>query len=101
RTLALHDDSELSLAGLEDKILLVRVLDGWARPIHGYPSTHILKVDNRIHRGTVVLEHDCLHLARRAGIPAPDSQLIKIGDADCIVVERYDRTVIGGVVHRV
>lgn len=101
RTLALHDDSELSLAGLEDKILLVRTPDGWARPVHGYPSTHILKVDNRIHRGTVVLEHDCMRLARRAGIAAPDSQLIKIGDADCIVVERYDRTVVGDVVHRV
>jgi serine/threonine-protein kinase HipA len=101
RTLALHDDSELSLAGLEDKILLVRTPDGWARPVHGYPSTHILKVDNRIHRGTVVLEHDCLQLARRAMIPAPDSQLTKIGDADCIIVERYDRTVIDGVVCRV
>lgn len=101
RTLALHDDSELSLAGLEDKILLVGTPGGWARPVHGYPSTHILKVDNRIHRGTVVLEHDCLQLARRAGIPAPDSQLTKIGDADCIIVERYDRTVIDGVVRRV
>jgi serine/threonine-protein kinase HipA len=101
RTLALHEDSELSLAGLEDKILLVRTSNGWARPVHGYPSTHILKVDNRVHRGTVVLEHDCLQLARRAGIPAPDSHLLKIGDADCIVVERYDRTVVDGAVHRV
>lgn len=101
RTLALHDDSELSLAGLEDKILLVATPDGWARPVHGYPSTHILKVDNRIHRGTVVLEHDCLHLARRAGITAPYSQLTTVGDADCIVVERYDRTITDGAVYRV
>lgn len=101
RTLALHDDSELSLAGLEDKILLVDTPEGWARPVHGYPSTHILKVDNRIHRGTVVLEHDCLELARRAGIPASASRLTKVGDADCIVVERYDRTVTDGAVHRV
>lgn len=101
RTLALHEDSELSLAGMEDKILLVRTADGWARPVHGYPSTHILKLDNRIHRGTVVLEHDCLQLARRAGIPAPTSQLITIADADCIVVERYDRIVVDGAVRRV
>lgn len=101
RTLALHNDSELSLAGLEDKILLVGTPDGWARPVHGYPSTHILKVDNRIHRGTVVLEHDCLQLARQAGIPAPASQLTKVGDADCIIVERYDRTVTDGHVCRV
>ena len=101
RTLALHDDSELSLAGLEDKILLVRTPAGWARPVHGYPSTHILKVDNRVHRGTVIAEHDCLQLARRAGIPAPDSSLIKVGDADCIVVERFDRVIVDGVVSRV
>jgi serine/threonine-protein kinase HipA len=101
QTLALHDDSELSLAGLEDKLLLVRTKDGWGRPVHGYPSTHILKVDNRIHRGTVVMEHDCLQLARRGGIAAADSQLVKLGDADCVVVERYDRTVVGETVRRV
>jgi serine/threonine-protein kinase HipA len=92
QSLGLHEDSELSLAGLEDKILLVRTVDGWARPVHGYPSTHILKVDNRLHRGVVLLEHDCLELARLAGLPAPPSSLLRIGDADCIVVERYDRT---------
>jgi serine/threonine-protein kinase HipA len=101
RTLALHDDSELSLAGLEDKILLVRTPEGWARPVHGYPSTHILKVDNRVHRGRVVLEHDCLQLARRAGLPAPDSSLTRVGDADCILVDRYDRVIVEGVVRRV
>jgi serine/threonine-protein kinase HipA len=102
RSLALHDDSELSLAGLEDKLLLVRTNRGWARPVHGYPSTHILKVDNRVHRGTVIAEHDCLQLARRAGIAAPNSELTAIGDADCIIVERYDRAVAkGGHVTRV
>ena len=102
RSLGLHEDSELSLAGLEDKILLVRTADGWARPVHGYPSTHILKVDNRLHRGVVLLEHDCLALASRAGLAAPASSLLKIGDADCIVVERYDRVRIGdGTIERV
>lgn len=100
RTLALHEDSELSLAGLEDKIVLVRTPVGWARPLHGYPSTHILKVDNRVHRGTVLVEHDCLQLARRAGLSAAASELIKVGDADCIAVERYDRQVVDGSVRR-
>lgn len=102
RSLALHEDSELSLAGLEDKLLLVRTADGWARPVHGYPSTHILKVDNRVHRGVVLLEHDCLQLARHAGLPAAPSSLLTIGDADCIVVERYDRTrTADGIVERI
>jgi serine/threonine-protein kinase HipA len=101
RTLALHEDSELSLAGLEDKILLVRTSDGWGRPVHGYPSTHILKVDNRVHHGTVLVEHDCLQLARSAGISAPNSELTSVGDADCVIVERYDREVGNGAVTRV
>jgi len=49
----------------------------------------------------VVTEHDCLQLARQAGIAAPDSHLTKVGDADCIVVERYDRTIVDATVHRV
>lgn len=102
RSLALHEDSELSLAGLEDKLLLVRTADGWARPVHGFPSTHILKVDNRVHRGVVLLEHDCLQLARRAQLPAAPSSLLTVGDADCIVVERYDRRRTGdGTIERV
>jgi serine/threonine-protein kinase HipA len=101
QSLALHDDSELSLAGLEDKILLVHTADGWARPVHGYPSTHILKVDNRVYRGIVLVEHDCLQLARRAGLSAPNSSLISVGDADCLLVERYDRFRANGAVRRV
>jgi serine/threonine-protein kinase HipA len=69
--------------------------------VHGYPSTHILKVDNRVHRGVVLMEHDCLQLARRAGLPAAVSTLTRIGDADCVVVERYDRAHVDGMVRRV
>ena len=38
--LGIHDDSELSLAGLQDKLLLVDLGAGrWGRPVHGRPST--------------------------------------------------------------
>ncbi|MFI5843944.1 HipA domain-containing protein [Catenuloplanes sp. NPDC051500] len=94
--LGLYDDSELSLAGLQDKILLVRTPDGsWARPVHGYPSTHILKVDDRFHTGLVGAEHACLSLARAAGLSASRSEIIQVGDAQCIVVERFDRAATG------
>lgn len=90
--LGLHDDSELSIAGLADKMLLVQLGDGaYGRPVHGAPSTHILKVDDRIRRGLVRAEHACLRLAREAGLRAADSELIQVGDAECIVVERFDR----------
>lgn len=92
RALAVHDDSELSIAGLQDKMLLVRSADGqWARPVHGYPSTHILKIDDRTHRGVVVAEHTCLQIARAASLPAAESQLTRFGDLDALIVTRFDR----------
>jgi serine/threonine-protein kinase HipA len=100
--LGLYDDSELSIAGLQDKMLLVADGDGWARPTHGYPSTHILKVDDRVHRGLVRAEHACLTLAREAGLPAAHSRLMTVEDAECIIVSRFDRrTDLDGSVHRV
>ena len=89
--LAVHDDSELSIAGVQDKMLLVSTSEGWARPVHGYPSTHILKLDDRAHQGLVIAEHTCLRLARAAGLPAAASQCQRVGDFDVIVVERFDR----------
>jgi serine/threonine-protein kinase HipA len=92
RPLAVYDDSELSIAGLQDKMLLVALPDGrWARPVGGYPSTHILKIDDRAHHGLVVAEHTCLQVARAAEIPAAQTQLTKFGDVDALLVRRFDR----------
>jgi serine/threonine-protein kinase HipA len=100
--LAVHDDSELSIAGIQDKMLLVETPQGWARPVNGYPSTHILKLDDRTHRGLVIAEHTCLTLARAAGLPAANSRWQRIGELDAIVVERFDRaTDSGGLPARV
>ena len=62
--LAVHDDSELSLPGLQDKMVAVRVGSDWGRPVHGYPSTHIFKVDPLDKPGIVDAEAACLRLAR-------------------------------------
>lgn len=100
--LALHDDSELSIAGLQDKMLLVRTAGGWARPVNGFPSTHILKIDDRAHHGLVIAEHVCLAVARAAGLPASRTQLERIGDLDILIVERFDRAPgVDGVPERI
>lgn len=92
RPLGLHEDSELSLPGLQNKILLVRLADGrWARPVHGYPSTHILKVDDPRHPGLVDAEEGCLRLARAVDLTSVTSELHDIGDTRCLIVSRYDR----------
>lgn len=92
RPLALHDDSELSLAGLQNKILLVSLPNGeWARPVRGYPSTHILKVDDPRHPGLVYAEEGCLALARAVGLTNITTELHEIGGEQCLIVSRYDR----------
>ncbi len=91
--LGAHDDSELSLAGLQDKLLLIERQDGgWARPVHGRPSTHILKVDDLRFPGLIAAEAQCLALARVVNLTTVDVQLVQIGDDDRLIVSRFDRT---------
>lgn len=89
--LGIHDDSELSLAGLQNKLLLVKTAHGWARPLYGRPSTHILKAEDRRFPGLAQAEADCLELARAAGLTSVTSERQVVADIPCLIVERYDR----------
>jgi serine/threonine-protein kinase HipA len=92
RPLALHDDSELSLAGLQNKILLVALGNGdWARPVHGYPSTHILKTDDLRHPGLLDAQAACLELARDVGLTNISTEVRDFGEVRCLIVSRFDR----------
>jgi serine/threonine-protein kinase HipA len=91
--LALHDDSELSLAGLQNKMLLVATPQGWARPVSGYPSTHILKVEDRRYPGLVSKEAAALHLARTLGLTTVTATVETFAGLPCIIVSRFDRAV--------
>jgi serine/threonine-protein kinase HipA len=100
--LGVHDDSELSLAGLQDKLLLVELEDGsWGRPLGGRPSTHILKVDDPRHPGLVDAEAQCLELARAAGLTTIESRLMTVGETRCLLVSRFDRVIEAGEVRRI
>jgi serine/threonine-protein kinase HipA len=103
RPLAIHDDSELSIAGLQDKLLLVRLADGhWGRPAHGYPSSHILKVDDPLRPGLVAAEAECLKLAARLGLTNVVIELDTIAERPCLLVSRFDRQVDpAGAVRRI
>ena len=91
KPLAIHDDSELSLAGLQDKMVVVRVEGGWARPVHGYPSTHILKVDPYQYPGLVDAEAACLRVARAVGLTSITVDRCRLGDREALIVSRFDR----------
>lgn len=100
--LGVDDESELSLAGLQDKLLLVRLDDGrWARPLHGRPSTHILKRDDLRYPGLVDAEAACLRLAAHLGLTTVETELVTLADRRCLIVSRFDRQRDGDVVRRI
>ena len=93
RPLGIHDDSELSIAGLQDKLLLVALENGgWGRPVHGYPSTHILKVEDRRFPRMTEFEDACLRLARQVGLTTVETVIEHIAGVPCLIVSRFDRT---------
>jgi len=97
-----HDDSELSIPGLQNKLLLVRdPSGGWARPVGGMPSTHILKIEDPRYPGLIEAEMAATQLAQDIGLTTTNPALAATEPTPCIVVERFDRVEIDGVVERV
>lgn len=101
--LGVQDDSELSLAGMQEKLLLVATDGpiGWGRPVAGLPSTHVLKPDPLAHPGVVVREAEALQIARLVGLTTIEPQILDIGGRPCLLVDRYDRVVDGKTVRRI
>lgn len=97
--LGIHGDSELSLAGLQDKLVVVATADGWARPTHGYPSTHILKVDPPVVPASSPPRRRACDW-RAVGLTSIDADLGSFGGRSVLIVNRFDRTVIDGRVRR-
>ena len=92
--LGADDDVPVSLAGLQHKLLLVRTDSGWARPLHGQPSSHILKPDSFEHPGLIAAEALVMTAAKIAGLDVAEVALESIGGRDVLVVQRFDRRVV-------
>jgi serine/threonine-protein kinase HipA len=87
----------MSLAGAQTKLAVA--VDETGRiciPMNGSPSTHILKPDTPRLWGGVQNEAFCLTLARRMKIPTPNITTGQAGKRTYLLVQRYDRTNIGG-----
>lgn len=93
----------LSLAGVQEKLLLARMPDGtWGRPIDGTPSTHILKPEIERFANTVENEAFCMRVAKHLGLSVANVETILVDGRPVLVVERFDRIVDSdGTVHRV
>lgn len=84
----------ISLAGVQEKLLLTRMPDGrWGRPVDGTPSTHILKPEIDRFPNTVANEAFCMRLARHVGLEVSAVETVTVAGRRLIVVERYDRIV--------
>jgi serine/threonine-protein kinase HipA len=84
----------VSLAGVQEKLLLTRLPDGrWGRPVDGTPSTHILKPAIRGFPYAVENEAFCMRLARHLGLPTAEVETVVVKDRPLVVVARYDRIV--------
>ncbi|HEV3001294.1 MAG TPA: type II toxin-antitoxin system HipA family toxin [Solirubrobacteraceae bacterium] len=81
----------LSLAGAQDKLPVVVAGGRVGVPTGGAPSTHILKVPIAGLDDTVVNEAFCLRLARSLRLEAAAAEVLRVGDQDVLLVERYDR----------
>ena len=95
--LAGEEGVSMSLAGVQTKLAVA--IDDAGRvcvPINGSPSTHILKPDSPRLWGGVQNEAFCLTLARRLKIPTPNIITGRVGRRSYLLVQRYDRTVVGG-----
>jgi serine/threonine-protein kinase HipA len=87
----------ISLAGVQEKLLLTRMPDGrWGRPVDGTPSTHILKPEIAAYPKTVENEAFCMRIAQNLGLAVATVEITEIAKRKLIVVERFDRTVSSG-----
>ncbi|HEY6311055.1 MAG TPA: HipA domain-containing protein [Streptosporangiaceae bacterium] len=85
----------ISLAGVQEKLLLTRMQDGkWGRPVDGTPSTHILKPEIARLPNTVENEAFCMRLAKHLGLTAASIETTQVDGRKLIIVERYDRIIL-------
>jgi serine/threonine-protein kinase HipA len=89
--LAGEDHIRLSLAGVQDKLVVHMDEAGISIPLDAAPSTHILKPAIGHFEGLVVNERLCMRLAAAVGLSAATVQLARVEEIDYLVVERYDR----------
>lgn len=82
----------LSLGGAQPKMLLTRADGRWNLPVHGAPSTHILKPSQGDRfPGLVANEAFCMRTLEHAGLPTGQVDVHDFGGVETLVIERFDR----------
>ncbi|MGO8960646.1 MAG: HipA domain-containing protein [Streptosporangiaceae bacterium] len=92
---------QFSLAGAQSKTALLHRDGRWAVPSGSTPTTHILKPAITGLDDHDLNEHLCLDAARRSGLLAVRTRVMRFADESALVVERYDRRFVGAGITRV
>ncbi len=95
------EDLRLSLAGVQDKAAVCLIDNQIALPIHGCPTTHILKPTNPHFEGLVENEFFCLSLANAVGLSIPEISLKHLKDISYLLIQRYDRAITDKTIQRI
>lgn len=86
----------LSLAGAQNKLAVRCDKEGAiALPLGNTASTHIMKPEEEHFEGLAENEAFCLKLAQKVGLPAVDAEVRVVGEFIFLLVERYDRALVG------
>jgi serine/threonine-protein kinase HipA len=93
-------DVRISLAGAQDKLVVVAEDGRFGMPRGSTPSTHIVKTPIVEYDDTVTNEAFCLRLARALGLGAADAEVREVAGREFLLVERYDRRREDGAVVR-
>ena len=91
-----------SLGGVQSKVLLTRMGDGWAWPGRGSVSTHIIKPEPLESTVPDLLDSEewALRTAASVGLPAATAHVAMFGTRKAIVVDRFDRAADGSRLHQ-
>lgn len=89
-----------SLGGMQGKFSLTNVQGQWYWPDASLPSTHIVKPSPRSLADAGEIEHAVMRLAGLCGLPAPRSGMLDVMGRRAYMVERFDREVRDGAIHR-
>ena len=87
----LEDSSRLSLAGVQQKLPIYVANDNLYFCNNGFPSSHILKPQNKRFKDLVENETFCMKLAKKAGLPVPETNILLRYSQPIYIIERYDR----------
>ena len=92
---------QFSLAGAQAKTALLLKDGRWGEPSGPIATSHILKPAVAGLDDHDLNEYLCLDAARRAGLLVARTRVARFGDESAIIVDRYDRRVVGDTVIRI